>query len=114
MAYILAILASLVVALTVTPAMSFLMLGRRDLPDEDPPLVRWLRPRYERTLRGIEKPAARHLIASVMLALAGGLGVLPLFGGEFIPPLKRRPLHRAPVDDSRYRAGRGAARRPEA
>lgn len=87
LAYILAILASLVVALTVTPAMSLLMLGRRDLPDEDPPLIRWLRPRYERTLRGIER-RPHGLIAGVMLALAGGLGVLPLFGGEFIPPLK--------------------------
>ena len=87
LAYILAILASLVVALTVTPAMSFLMLGNRELPDEDPPLVRWLRPRYERTLRAIER-RPHGLIAGVMLALAGGLGVLPLFGGEFIPPLR--------------------------
>lgn len=86
-AYILAILASLVVALTVTPAMSWLLLGRRDLPDGDPPLVRWLRPRYERTLRAIER-RPRTLIAGVMLFLAAGLGVLPLFGGEFIPPLK--------------------------
>jgi CzcA family heavy metal efflux pump len=87
LAYILAILSSLVVALTVTPAMSWLMLGRRELPDDDPPLIRWLRPRYERALRAIER-RPQTLIASVMLVLAGGLGVLPLFGGEFIPPLK--------------------------
>ncbi|WP_018229412.1 efflux RND transporter permease subunit [Methyloversatilis universalis] len=87
LAYILAILASLVVALTVTPAMSWLMLGRRDLPEDDPPMIRWLRPRYERTLRAIERKPQR-LIAVVMLVLAGGIGVLPLFGGEFIPPLR--------------------------
>jgi CzcA family heavy metal efflux pump len=86
-AYILAILASLVVALTVTPAMSWLMLGRRELPDDDPPLIRWLRPRYERTLRAIER-RPHGLIAGVMFMLAGGIGVLPLFGGEFIPPLR--------------------------
>ncbi|MCP4638442.1 MAG: efflux RND transporter permease subunit [Methyloversatilis sp.] len=87
LAYILAIMASLVVALTVTPAMSWLMLGQRDLPDDDPPMIRWLRPRYERTLRAIERKPQR-LIAVVMLVLAGGIGVLPLFGGEFIPPLR--------------------------
>ncbi|WP_018410962.1 efflux RND transporter permease subunit [Methyloversatilis thermotolerans] len=86
-AYILAILASLLVALTVTPAMSWLLLGRSELPDDDPPLIRWLRPHYERTLRRIER-RPHGVITAVMLLLTAGIGVLPLFGGEFIPPLR--------------------------
>jgi len=42
-AYIWAILASLIVALTVTPALCVLLLGERDLPPQEPPAVHWLR-----------------------------------------------------------------------
>lgn len=87
LAYIFAILASLAVALTVTPALCWALLAHRALPDEDPPLIRWMKPRYLALLGRIERrPQA--VIAVIMLALAGGVGVLPLFGGEFIPPLK--------------------------
>jgi Cu/Ag efflux pump CusA len=40
--YIWAILASLEVALTVTPALAMILLPRGELRTEDPPLVRWL------------------------------------------------------------------------
>lgn len=87
MAYILAILASLVVALTVTPALSHLLLGRRELRAGDPPLIAWLKPRYERLLRRIERrPYA--ILGAVAAGLAAGMALLPLFQGEFIPPLK--------------------------
>src|SRR6267154_468429 len=45
-AYIWALLASLVVALTVTPALSLVMLGGRDLPHQEPPIVHWLKKGY--------------------------------------------------------------------
>jgi CzcA family heavy metal efflux pump len=87
LAYIFAILASLVVALTVTPALAHLMLGGRALARGDPPLIAWLKPRYVRLLEAIEKnPQA--VMTLVGLGLAAGLAVLPLFRGEFIPPLK--------------------------
>ena len=87
LAYIAAILASLLISLTVTPAMSLWLLGRARLPAADPPLVAWLKPRYRRTLLAID----RHwqlVLAGVGVLMASGIGVLPLLSGEFIPPLK--------------------------
>lgn len=87
MAYICAILASLVVAVTVTPALSYLMLARGRLKAEDPPLIARLKPRYRALLLKIEKRPAL-VLTGVAIAIVIGIGALPLFGGEFIPPLK--------------------------
>ena len=87
LAYISAILASLVVAITVTPAMSYLLLADRTLASDDPPLIGWIKPHYRRALLTIEKRPHAVLVGTA-LAMAAGIGVLPLFGGEFIPPLK--------------------------
>ncbi len=87
LAYILAILASLVVAMTLTPALCFLLLTRAALKGEDPPLVRWIRPRYGRLLGRVERHPAR-VVGIVGLVLATVLGILPSFSGEFLPALK--------------------------
>ncbi len=87
LAYIAAILASLVVSLTVTPAMSLVLLGRARLSADDPPLVAWMKPRYRRLLLAVEH-RARTVMAVAGLVMAAGIGVLPLLAGEFIPPLK--------------------------
>lgn len=42
-AYISAIVASLVVALTVTPALCYLLFSRGKLDSEDPPLIKWMK-----------------------------------------------------------------------
>ncbi len=86
-AYISAILASLAVALTVTPALSLLLLARSRLPAGDPPFIAWLKPRYRALLLAVERRASAVLsVAALGMALA--IGMLPLFRGEFIPPLK--------------------------
>ncbi|WP_428422037.1 efflux RND transporter permease subunit [Methylibium sp.] len=87
LAYIAAILASLVVALTVTPALSLLLLARSRLPAGDPPLVAWLKPRYGRLLLAVEQ-RARGVLVAVGTLMVVGIGALPLFRSEFIPPLK--------------------------
>jgi CzcA family heavy metal efflux pump len=85
--YIWAILASLVVALTVTPALSMILLQGADLRNEDPPLVHWLRGRYERLLTGVEKyPAV--VMGTVGALIFAAVLAIPFLGGEFLPSLR--------------------------
>ncbi len=86
-AYIWAIVASLVVALTVTPALCILLLGERDLPPQDPPAVHWLKRRYYELLLRIER-VPRLLMAAVALLIALGIGTLFLLSESFLPELR--------------------------
>ena len=86
-AYIWAILASLVVALTVTPALCILLLGNADLPPQEPPAVGWLKKGYHEILLGIEK-APRLLIVAVALFVALGIGSLLFLSESFLPELR--------------------------
>lgn len=90
-AYILAILASLMVALTVTPALCFLLLGNRDLPPQEPPVVRWSKAGYRRLLLGVEK-SPRLVIAVVALVIVLGIAILPFLEGSFLPQLREGNL----------------------
>lgn len=85
-AYIAAILASLLVALTLTPALCYVMLSNAQLKSEESPLLRWLKQRYVRLLHKIEHRYEAILIAS-FVSIALGLAVLPLFRSQFIPAL---------------------------
>ena len=46
--YSVAVVVSTLVALTVTPALGLTLLARAPLDVRESPIVRWLRPRYER------------------------------------------------------------------
>jgi CzcA family heavy metal efflux pump len=98
LAYIFAILASLVTAVTLTPALCYLLLAKRELAAEDPPAVAWLKPRYLALLTRIERYPGRTMIATFAV-IAMGVGSLPLFSGEFIPALREGHyiLHMAAV-----------------
>jgi CzcA family heavy metal efflux pump len=86
-AYILSILASLVVALTVTPAMSFILLGQNEnLNTEDSPVIKSLKRNYRKLLLSIESHSKVVLIISLFV-IAFGLSFIPLFKTHFIPPL---------------------------
>jgi Cu/Ag efflux pump CusA len=85
-AYIAAILASLAVALTLTPALCYLMLGNAKLESEDPPLIRIIKQGYIKLLHRIEKQY-KVVIAVATILIALGLGILPLFKSQFIPNL---------------------------
>lgn len=91
MAYIWAILASLVVALTVTPALCFLLLGGRDLPPREPALVRWLRTGYQKLVRGVEE-APLLVMAAVAVMILLGVAILPFLQGSFLPHLREGNL----------------------
>ncbi|MEO8628721.1 MAG: efflux RND transporter permease subunit, partial [Betaproteobacteria bacterium] len=86
-AYILAILGSLVVALSLTPALCYLLLARGALNSDDPPAVAWLKPRYVDLLRRIERFPGR-IVSVVFAFIVLGISILPLFSGEFIPALR--------------------------
>lgn len=85
-AYILSILASLLVALTVTPALSMLLLGQRSLRAEEPPLAQWLRTRYVRVLEKIEEAPRLAVGAAAAITLCG-FATVPFFSASFLPEL---------------------------
>ncbi|MER5337390.1 efflux RND transporter permease subunit [Micromonospora sp. NPDC002717] len=88
-AYGLAILASLLVALTVIPALALLLLARSPIERRESPLVRWLQRGYTAMLaRIIPRPAVAY--ATVVLVLAGGVMVVPMLGQNLFPAFKER------------------------
>jgi CzcA family heavy metal efflux pump len=86
-AYILSVLASLVVALTVTPALSLLLLGRREMRTTEPPVVLWLKRRYCGILARIEH-APRFVMGFVAVLTILGIVALPFFRASFLPELR--------------------------
>jgi CzcA family heavy metal efflux pump len=84
--YIFAVLASLVVAITVIPALSLLLLPRR-IRERQPPVVAWTRIRYEALLRQAMQ-APRLVIAVAAGLTAAGIALLPFFGATFLPELQ--------------------------
>ncbi|MFW5427510.1 MAG: efflux RND transporter permease subunit, partial [Methylophagaceae bacterium] len=87
-AYILAIFASLAVALTVTPALCHILLTRwGSLSDKEPPLVRLLNPIYGWVLK-IVSHFPKLVFSGVVLFCLAGLAILPLLGGSFLPELR--------------------------
>jgi CzcA family heavy metal efflux pump len=113
-AYSLAVLASLIVALTVTPALAMALLPGR-VPPHDPPIVRWARASYEALLRRLTaRPQA--LMAAAAVFTVAGCAALPFFGSELIPELKEGHfvVHMSAVPgtslDQSLRVGAHAAR----
>ena len=104
--YVLAILASLAVALTVTPALCMLMFPQKRLSSDDadtpihsdPPVTRWLRRHYEKMLHKIVARPRVTIAAAAAFTIAG-CASLPFFGAEFLPELKEGhfTLHMAAV-----------------
>lgn len=85
-AYIAAIIASLAVALTLTPALCYLFLGSATLDAKDPPLIRILKRGYVNLLYKIEKHYL-FIITLSFIFIVLILGLLPLFKSQFIPTL---------------------------
>lgn len=87
MAYILSIMMSLLVALTVTPALCYMLLAKDKLRNIEPPLINMLQPYYAKSLTLISRSPYLVIISTILFCLAG-LSVLPGVGGQFIPNLR--------------------------
>jgi len=87
MAYILSIMMSLLVALTVTPALCYLLLAKDKLKNIEPPLINMLQPYYAKSLTLISRSPYLVIISTILLCLSG-LSILPGVGGQFIPNLR--------------------------
>jgi CzcA family heavy metal efflux pump len=102
-AFILAMLASMVVALTVTPALCLLLLDRSAIEKRESPLVPWLKRHYENWLsRSMHRPRIAWVAAGVVMAL--GLAALPFFGQSLLPSFKERDflMHWVPPEGTSH------------
>ena len=87
--YALAVLVSLLVALTVTPAMSMILLRKAPLERRESPIARWLEGGYERLLERIIRKPLKSYIA-VGAVVAAGAAVVPFLGQALLPDFKER------------------------
>ncbi len=87
--YGLAVLASLVVATTVTPAMALILLRGAPLERRESPVARWLQRVYTAGLARIlrrPKPA----LAAVAVTVAAGVAIVPQLGQSLFPAFRER------------------------
>jgi Cu/Ag efflux pump CusA len=87
LSYILAILASLLVALTVTPALAYLFFGKGVRKTKDPLLQRWLKAGYVRVL-GFVARWPRLIMTAVLILCIVAVWRVQFFGGEFLPEFR--------------------------
>ena len=87
--YALAVLASMLVALTVTPALALMLLRKAPIERRESPFVRWLHRGYQAILsRIVVRP--RLTFAAVGLVVLLGLSVVPELGQSLLPSFKER------------------------
>src|SRR4029453_11475888 len=87
--YALAILVSMVVALTVTPALSLILLRRPPRQRGDAPLVRWMKRGYAALLALVLRRQLPAYAALAVLAVAGVVAARG-FGEDLYPAFKER------------------------
>ncbi len=87
LAYILATLASLVVALTVTPALTLVFLVRHDPREGEAPVLGWLKRRYRRAAGwSLRRPGS--IAGAAALVCAAAAAMVPFFGATFLPEFR--------------------------
>ncbi|MGH7519525.1 MAG: efflux RND transporter permease subunit [Gemmatimonadales bacterium] len=92
-AYVVSILASLLVAVTVTPVLCAWLLPRaRAVREErESRLVGWLKRRYARRLEGVlARP--KHVLAGAVAVLVAAVACLPFLGSSFLPEFNEGAL----------------------
>jgi CzcA family heavy metal efflux pump len=87
--YTLAIVASMAVALTVTPALALILLRRAPVERRESPIVKWLQRGYTAALSRIVQRPRNAYAASLALVLSAVL-VVPQLGQSLFPSFKER------------------------
>ncbi len=85
--YILAILMSLLVALTLTPALCYVLLSKGIQLNSTPPVIAYLNPRYKRLLKWIAAHFKLVIIACLIISLLAVMRFATL-GHKFLPELR--------------------------
>ncbi len=103
LAYLTAMVASMVVALTVTPALCLLLLNRADIEHRQSPLVPWLKRIYGAMLSRVIQHQ-RATLASALVVVAAGIAVFPLLGTSLLPAFKERDflMHWVPAEGTSH------------
>ena len=108
LSYVLAMLASLVVAMTLTPALAFILLRNAPLDRGVPPLTRWLQHHYDRILaRIVDAPRLTYGITGLVVLAA--LGAWPFLGESLLPGFQGTRLSHALADQARNVASRNVS-----
>ncbi len=89
LAYVLAVLVSGLVALTVTPALSLILLAKVPLEHRESPLTPWLHRTYDKLLARI-LDTSRLAYGSTAVLMAAGIVIWPFLGQELLPSFKER------------------------
>lgn len=89
LAYVIAVLVSGLIALTVTPAMSLILLANAPLNQRESPILPWLHRVYERALRPVAH-APMLAVAVLVILGASGAAIWPRLGQELLPSFKER------------------------
>jgi CzcA family heavy metal efflux pump len=88
-AYVVAGLVSPLIALTVTPALIYILLSNAPIEQRTSPVVPWLHRVYDRVLgRSLRTPGISYGTASAIVM--AGIVVFPLLGQELLPSFKER------------------------
>jgi len=85
--YILAILLSLLVALTLTPALCHALLGRYELETKDPPLIKAIKDSYKNWLLAASRHFKPILVVSMVTCLSGFIASFTI-DHKFLPELR--------------------------
>ena len=87
LAYIFATLASLAVALTITPALTLTLLARRERREHESRFLAWLKRIYGRMLEWLcDRPLT--VGAAALLTCVAAVLTLPFFGATFLPEFR--------------------------
>lgn len=90
LSYLLAVGASMVVALTLTPALGMMLLSNAPVERRESPAVRWLQRSYARAFSGIRRPRLGYAAAGVVVLT--GLVVLPFLEGSSAVTLRETDI----------------------